>query len=100
VGAILIHLNTFVMAKEKCCAEIILGIKNETNIKGYPILLRERGTGKEIVAIRNKDSGWDVFIYASHGSIFTRTATGLSSDFMVGFINEIDPTYWTRNNFN
>ncbi len=86
--------------KQLCCAEIILGIKNEANIKGYPILLREKGTSKEIVAIRNGDSGWEVFTYKSHGHIFTRTATGLSADFMVGFINEIDPTYWTRNNIN
>ena len=67
--------------KRQTCADIILEMRNK--VPDYPILMRQRGTQKEIMAVTDQKDGWDVYIYQSHGYIFTRVASGLSSEDIV-----------------
>lgn len=66
------------MSKQLTCAEILQEMRKE--IPGYPILMKKKGSQKEIAALVNKDETWDIYIYKSHGYIFTKVAKGLKTE--------------------
>jgi len=62
--------------KRETCAEVIASMRQK--VEGYPVLLKKAGSSKEIMAISDGDKAWDLYIYQSHGFIFTRVVKGLS----------------------
>ena len=73
--------------KKETCAEVIQQMRSE--VEGYPVLLKKSGSSKEIMAITNDEGNWDLFIYKSHGYIFTRVAKNIKSETLAKLEKEL-----------
>lgn len=66
------------MTKTKTCVEILKEMATE--VQGYPILFKAKGSPKEFVAIADADETWSIYTYKSHGHIFMKIADKLSTE--------------------
>lgn len=60
---------------------------------GYPVLVREIKTGKEVAFFINMEGlgGWDVYIYKFDGYVFTRIAKGFTAEKVVQLVKLLNP---------
>ena len=79
------------MSKQLTCVEIISDMRRV--VPGYPLLVKQVGTGKEFVFLINTEGlgGWDLYRFKSHGRIFTRVAKGFDEEKVLQLIKLLNP---------